>query len=404
MIIGIVGKPSVGKSTFFKAATLSEVDIANYPFTTIKPNHAVGFVKIRDAAQEKQFGKISNPRMGYVQGEWRFVPVDLIDVAGLVPDAHKGEGMGGQFLNDLNQADALIHVIDASGSVNERGEPVGAGNYDPANDIKFLEVELNYWYLDILKKGWEKLAKQAQQEKQEIFRAIHKQMSGLGVSEDMAKQTVREMGLEKTAAVDWSEEQILQLASTLRSKTKPMIIAANKCDSKEGFENYNKLREDFPNYTIIPTSAEAELALREAGKKDLINYIPGEKDFQITEKGKTELSQQQQNALEFVKTNILSKYAGGTGIQSVLNNVVFGILNRKAIHPGGVGKLEDSDGNTLPDCFLMEEKATALDFAFKLHTDFGKNFIKAIDVRTKLPIGKDHILKHLDIIEIMANK
>ena len=143
MIIGIVGKPSVGKSTFFKAATLSEVDIANYPFTTIKPNHAVGFVKIPDAAQEAQCGKVSNPRMGYVQGKWRFVPVDLIDVAGLVPDAHKGEGMGGQFLNDLNQADALIHVIDASGSVNARGEPVEAGSYDPANDIKFLEIELD---------------------------------------------------------------------------------------------------------------------------------------------------------------------------------------------------------------------------------------------------------------------
>jgi ribosome-binding ATPase YchF (GTP1/OBG family) len=404
MIIGIVGKPSVGKSTLFKAATLSEVDIANYPFTTIKPNHAMGFVKILDAAQEPQFGKQANPRMGYVQGPWRFVPIDLIDVAGLVPDAHKGEGMGGQFLNDLNQADALIHVIDASGSVNERGESVEVGSYDPAKDITFLEIELNYWYLDILKKGWEKAARVVQQEKREPYIAIAKQMTGLGVTEDIAKQALKITGLEKRSATEWTTEDLFTLASVLREHTKPMIIAANKCDHPIGRKNYERLREQFPHYTIIPTSAEAELALREANKKELINYIPGEQDFNITTKGETQLSEQQQSALTFIKKNILQQYTEGTGIQTILNNVVFGVLKYKAIHPGGVGKLEDSDGNVLPDCFLMKKDATALDFAYRLHTDFGKHFIKAIDVRTKLPVGKDHILKHLDIVEIMSSK
>lgn len=404
MIIGIVGKPSVGKSTFFKAATLSEVEIANYPFTTIKANHAVGFVKIPDVAQEAQFGKKADPRMGYVQGPWRFVPVDLIDVAGLVPDAHKGEGMGGQFLNDLNQADALVHVIDVSGSVNERGEAVQTGSYDPANDIKFLEVELDYWYLDIIKKGWEKVARQAQQEKGEMYRVIAKQMSGVGVSETISKEALKEVDLQGVAVGQWNEEQLMALASALRKRTKPMIIAANKCDHPNGKENYERLLKEFPHYVIIPTSAEAELALREAAKKELINYIAGEKDFAITEKGKKEMSEQQQSALEFIKSNILAKYEKGTGIQAVLNAVVFDVLKYKAIHPGGVGKLEDSDGNTLPDCFLMKKDATALDFAYRLHTDFGKNFVKAVDVRSKLPVGKDHPLKHLDIIEIMATK
>jgi len=404
MIIGIVGKPSVGKSTLFKAATLSEVEIANYPFTTIKPNHAMGFVKIADAAQEPQFGKQANPRMGYVQGPWRFVPIDLIDVAGLVPDAHKGEGMGGQFLNDLNQADALIHVIDASGSVNERGESVEVGSYDPAKDIAFLEVELNYWYLDILKKGWEKAARVVQQEKREPYIAIAKQMTGLGVTEDIAKQALKTTGLEKKSATEWTTEDLFTLASVLREHTKPMIIAANKCDHPIGRKNYDRLREQFPTYTIIPTSAEAELALREANKKELINYIPGEQNFSSTTKGETQLSQQQQSALAFIKTNILEQYSEGTGIQRILNSIVFDVLKYKAIHPGGVGKLEDSDGNVLPDCFLMKKDATALDFAYRLHTDFGKHFIKAIDVRTKLPVGKDHILKHLDIIEIMSSK
>ncbi|MCF7866118.1 redox-regulated ATPase YchF [Candidatus Woesearchaeota archaeon] len=402
MIIGIVGKPSVGKSTFFKAATLADVDIANYPFTTIKPNHAVGFVKIKDAA--KDFGKVANPRMGYVKNDWRFVPVDLMDVAGLVPDAHKGEGMGAQFLNDLNQADALIHVIDVSGSVNEKGESVDPGSYDPAKDIKFLEVELDYWYVDILKRGWDKFVRIIQQEKKDIAKAIFKQMSGLGVTEELAKSALKEINIDTKPLRDWSDEDQLKFAGLLRKKTKPMLIAANKCDHPIGVKNYERLRADFPDYVIVPCSAESELALKEADKHELIDYVPGDLDFKITEKGNSVLNDTQKAALTFVRDNILSKFVEGTGVQSVLNNVVFNILKRKAIHPGGVGKLEDSDGNTLPDCFLMKGDATAIDFAFQLHTDFGKNFIRAIDVRTKLPIGKDHVLKHLDIVEIMAGK
>jgi ribosome-binding ATPase len=402
MIIGIVGKPSVGKSTFFKAATLADVEIANYPFTTIKPNHAVGFVKIKDVARE--FGKVANPRIGYVQGEYRFVAVDLLDVAGLVPDAHKGEGMGSQFLSDLNQADALIHVIDASGSVNERGECVEIGSYDPKKDIEFLEIELDYWYLEIMKKGWEKFARSIQQEGKEIHKGLGKQLSGLGVDEYLVKSVMYELKIDQVPPLNWTEEQLYSLARLLRIKTKPMLIAANKCDTKEGMANYKKLREDFPKYTIIPCSAEAELALREASKKDLIYYIPGDTTIKITEKGEKELSDRQKIALDFIKKNILEQNVEGTGIQAVLNGVVFGLLQYKAIHPGGVGKLEDKDGNVIPDCFLMPKKATALDFAYRLHSDFGDHFIKAIDVRTKLPIGKDHILNDLAIIEIMSGK
>lgn len=402
MLIGVVGKPSVGKSTFFKAATLSDVEIASYPFTTIKPNHAVGFVKIPDVAQE--FGKKANPRMGFVQGKWRFVPVDLIDVAGLVPGAHKGEGMGSQFLNDLNQADALVHVIDASGSVNAHGEAVEPGSYDPAQDIVFLEEELDYWYLDLLKKGWEKAARMAQQERTESYKAIAKQMNGVGVDEDLAKITLRTLGLEGKAPTQWTEDELMALAKRFRQQTKGMIVAANKCDHPAGKENYERLREQFPSHTIIPTSAEAELALREAAKHGLIDYTAGEKDFTITPAGEEKLTAQQRKALEFIKASVLSGFEEGTGIQAVLNHVTFDVLKYKAIHPGGVGKLEDSNGNVIPDCFLMKEKATALDFAYKLHTDFGQNFIKAIDVRTKLPIGKDHVLKNLDIVEIMASK
>lgn len=397
--VAMIGKPSAGKSTFFKAATLSEVDIANYPFTTIKPNHAIGFVKVKDPARD--FGKRSDPRMGYVHGEYRFVPVDMIDVAGLVPGAHKGEGMGAQFLNDLNQADILIHVIDASGSVNEKGEAVQPGSYDPAKDVAFLEDELDYWYKDILGKSWEKLSRQTQQEKREIHKTIAKQMSGVGVDEELAQEAITKSGIGAKGFRDWDDSDLLKLARYLRERTKPMLIAANKIDVPSAKENYERLKRDFPHYMIIPCSAESELALREAHKHEMIEYIPGSDSFETTNEDK--LSEKQKKALEFISANVLKQY-GGTGLQNVLNTAVLELLEYKPIYPGGVSKLEDSDGNVLPDCFLMPKDATALDFAFKLHTDFGKNFIKAINVRTKLPVGKEHVLSPGDIVEIAAKK
>ena len=178
-----------------------------------------------------------------------------------------------------------------------------------------------------------------------------------------------------------------------------MMIAANKADKEGAWENYEALKVAFPDYHVVPCSAELELALKEAGKHDVIEYISGEKEFAIK---KEDINDKQKKGLEFIQ-EYLSKRES-TGVQDVLNHSVFELLKHKPIFPGGVGKLEDSDGNVIPDCFLMEPQATALDFAFKLHTDFGKNFIKAINVKTKLPIGKDHVLAAGDIIEIMANQ
>ena len=398
MLIGIVGKPSCGKSTFFKASTLAEVEIANYPFTTIKPNHAVGFVKVKDPARD--FGKVSNPRMGFVLGEWRFAPVDLIDVAGLVPGAHEGKGLGKEFLNDLNQADALIHVIDVSGSVNERGENVPLGSYDPAGDVAFLEEELDYWYLDLMKKGWEKFIRQAQQERRPIAAALEKQLSGLRVTEEIAKQTIKELGLDPEQPASWPEEKLLPLASSLRRKTKPMMIAANKADLPGAWENYERLKKQFPTYHIVACSADFELALREASKHGVITYVPGERSFTI--KNEASLNEKQKLALNALQQFLLQR--GSTGVQEVLNHAVFDLLKYKPIFPGGVGKLEDSEGRVIPDCFLMPPEATALDFAFRLHTDFGKNFVKAINVKSRLPMAKDHVLAPGDIVEIMATK
>ena len=398
MLIGIVGKPSCGKSTFFKAATLAEVEIASYPFTTIKPNHGTGYVKVD--CVDKEFKVQCNPRLGYCIGGKRFVPIDLLDVAGLVPGAHEGKGMGNQFLDDLNQADVLIHVIDVSGSTNEKGEEVPASSYDPANDIRFLEYELDMWYLRLIEKGWEKFARTVNQERPELKKAIAKQLSSLRVTEDLISETIEKLNLSPDI-MKWSKDDLVKIATKLRKATKPMVIACNKIDIKGGYENFERLKKEFDSYLLIPCSAESELALREAAKHGLIKYIPGEGTFEIIDEKR--LNDRQKNALAFIKTNILDRFLY-TGVQQVLDISVFELLKYIAIFPGGVGKLQDQHGNYIPDCFLMPPGSTAIDFAFKLHTDIGNSFIKAIDVKSKRPVGRDYLLKNRDVIEIATSK
>jgi ribosome-binding ATPase YchF (GTP1/OBG family) len=252
-----------------------------------------------------------------------------------------------------------------------------------------------------LKKGWEKFAKQLQHEGREIERALENQLSSLRVTEDMVKDVIKKLELNREKPSEWSDEDLKNLAVEFRKITKPMIIAANKADVPGADKNLDRIQKDFPDYIIIPCSAESELALKEAGKHEVIDYIPGGKEFSIKDGSK--LNDQQKAALDFVNKNVLEKF-GSTGVQDVLDASIFKLLKYIAIFPGGVNKLEDKDGNVLPDCFLLPDGSTALDFAFRIHTDIGKGFIRAIDVKTKKVIGKEHVLNHRDVVEIVTSK
>jgi ribosome-binding ATPase len=395
MLIGFVGKPSVGKSTFFKAATLAEVEIAPYPFTTIKPNHGVGYVKVD--CIDKEFNAQCNPNHGFCINHKRFVPIDLMDVAGLVPGASEGKGLGNQFLDDLRQADVFVHIVDVSGTTDETGKP--AEDYDITKDVVFLEQELDKWYLGIFMKVWKSFARKAELEGENFGRAVATQFSGLKVNEDQVKNVLSKLKFSHKPSM-WTNEELLQFSSELRKETKPMIIAANKIDTSHGKYNYEKLMKEFPNMKIIPCSADSELALREAAKAGMIDYIPGERDFSI----KGNLNEKQKQALDKIKKEILDEFEFGTGVQEILNYAVFNLLKYLAIFPAGAHKLADSKGRVLPDCFLLPPNSTALDFAFFLHTDFGNNFLRAIDARTKRVLGREHLLKHRDALEIVTSK
>jgi hypothetical protein len=353
---------------------------------------------------DKEFNVQCNPSHGFCLNNWRFVPVELMDVAGLVPGASEGKGLGNQFLDDLRQADVFIHIVDASGTTDSEGKILPEEHeHNPSEDIKFLENELNKWYYNVLIKVWKSFARKTEQEKSKFSEAVTKQFSGLKVIESQVKTVLLKLNLPEKAS-SWDNNQIMEFASELRKESKPMIIVLNKVDTEKGKENYLKIKEKFKDLRIIPCSADSELALREAAKHKLIDYIPGEKDFKI----KSNLNEntlkgtRQKQALEKIKKNVLDKFEFGTGVQEVLNKAIFDLLGYIAIFPASANKLGDSKGNILPDCFLLPPKSTALDFAYFLHTDFGKNFIKAIEKKKKKAIGKKYELKNRDALEIVT--
>ncbi|AEC52068.1 translation-associated GTPase [Pyrococcus sp. NA2] len=394
MEIGVVGKPNVGKSTFFSAATLVDVEIANYPFTTIDANVGVTYVITEHPC--KELGCRPNPQNYEYRDGLALIPVKMIDVAGLVPGAHEGRGLGNKFLDNLRMASVLIHVVDATGKTNEEGQPTDF--HDPVEDIEFLEKEIDYWIFGILSKGWEKFAKRIKLQKIKLESAIAEHLSGIGVTEDDVWKAMHSLNLPDDPT-KWSQEDLLAFSSEIRKINKPMIIAANKADaaSDEQIERLKKEGEK-RGYIVIPTSAAAELTLRKAAKAGFIDYIPGASDFKILK----DMNERQKKALLMIKEKVLDRF-GSTGVQEVINRAVFDLLKLIPVYPvQDENKLTDQFGNILPHVFLMKEGSTPSDLAYKVHTDLGEGFLYAINARTKRRIGEDYTLQFNDIIKIVA--
>ena len=400
MEIGVVGKPNVGKSTFFSAATLSRAEIANYPFTTVEANRGVAFVRVPEPAVD--LGVEPNPRNSVSIAGYRFVPVEMIDVAGLVPKAHEGRGLGNKFLDDLRQAGALIHIVDASGATDEEGNPLKPGEHDPCDDVRFLEEEIELWFFGIFRRNWEKLARRVQLAGESFERLFQELFAGLGVREAHVKAALRETELDPEKPAQWSDEELFSFARALRRLAKPIVVAANKADVAVAEENIKRLKREFPHARIIPTSAMAELMLKNLAEEGIISYVPGEGSFEVLKP--ESLSPKQKKALEIIKKSVLERY-GSTGVQQAINTAVLDVLGKIVVFPvEDENKFCDGEGNVLPDAFLLDAGATPRDLAYKIHTDIGENFIAAIDARTKRRIASDAPLKHLDIIKIVTKK
>jgi len=391
VLVALVGKTNVGKSTFFKAATLVDVEISNRIFTTIKPNEGVGYVTAPCPC--KELGKKCNPKNSKCIDGTRLIPVKLLDVAGLIPGAHEGRGLGNQFLDDLRQAPILIHVLDISGTTDSEGNPTKG--HDPEEDIKFFEEEIDFWYTNIFKREWGQMAKQTEITHSDFEKQILKRFSGLGIKKEDVHKALELSDVDPTCPTKWTEDDVFRFAKNLRELSKPIIIAANKMDLPDSEENFNRLKEKYS--PMIPCCADAELALRKATEAGLIKYIPGSNDFEILK----ELSDRQKHALEIIR-DILRKY-GSTGVQKCLNIAVFDLMNYIVVYSvEDETHWTDKKGNILPDAHLVPKGTKAREFAYLIHTDIGDKFIGAIDARTKRKVGADHELKNGDIIKILT--
>ncbi|MCU4926395.1 redox-regulated ATPase YchF [Halobacteria archaeon AArc-dxtr1] len=391
--IGLVGKPSVGKSSFFNAATMNDVPEGAYPFTTIDPSVGEAYVRVEDAAPE--FDEVSTPSVGYLEGDVRFVPTKLVDVAGLIPGAHEGKGLGNQFLTDLNETDVLIHVVDFSGQTDSEGEPTEG--HDPREDIDFLETELDQWYLEVLKKGINRYESGYTTEDDAIEAELAEQMSAFKTTEDEIKLLIRRTGVGFDPE-EWDETDKLELAREIRRETKPMVIAANKMDTPEAAENFEEIAvdPDYEHLTIVPCSAHAEKALKTADEGGVVDYRPGDDDFEIV----GDISAEQEKGLEQIR-DFLDEY-GASGVQAALETALFDVLGVVPVFPGGANGLGNERGEVLPDCYLIPPESTAEDFAYSLHSDIGDGFLHAIDCRTNRQLGKNYEVEPRDVIEVIT--
>jgi ribosome-binding ATPase YchF (GTP1/OBG family) len=395
-LLGIVGKPNTGKSTFFSAATLAPAEIANYPFTTIKPNRGVGYV--RTPCVHDEFNVKDNPANSICMNGVRLIPIEFIDCAGLVPGAWQGRGLGNQFLDEIRKADVLIHIVDASGGTDCEGRLCKPGTNDPLEDVKFLEHEITMWMTNILKKDWAKIARTVESESKDLLSMLEERLSGLSIKRSHVLEAIRRAGLSADKPTFWSDEDFLRFVDILRQIAKPMLIVANKMDLPPSEGNLERLKKS--DRLVIPACAEAELALRRAAEKQLIDYRPGDCNFK-TNKPES-LSESQLKALETIRERILLN-VGSTGVQEAINMAFFRLLSMITVYPvEDLEHLSDHAGRVLPDAYLVPYGTTARQLAYIIHTELGQGFIYAVEAREKKRVGEDYVLKDRDVLSIVS--
>ncbi|MFB6266423.1 MAG: redox-regulated ATPase YchF, partial [Halodesulfurarchaeum sp.] len=382
--LALAGKPNAGKSTFYTAATMADVDVANYPFTTIEPNRGISHVRTRCPCLdlEERCGN-ENCHDGK-----RYVPIELLDVAGLVPGAHDGRGLGNQFLDELTNADAILNVVDASGGTNEEGEPVEVGTHDPLRDVDFVEEEMDMWLAGIVERNWEKVERQAMSPGFDIDEALTELLTGFGATEADVAASLRTLEYPDDPR-SWSREQREALARQIRTRSKPIVVVANKIDVAPE-ENVEALLDlDKP---VVPTTAQGELALRRGAEQDAIDYDPGDERFEVV----GSVSDEQRSLLDSLRQTM--ERWDGTGVQEALDFSVYDLLEQVTVFPvQDATHWTDGQGNVLPDAHLLPDGSNPRDLAYAVHTDIGEGYLHAVNARTDREVGEEYELEEGDV-------
>jgi len=388
MLLGICGKPNCGKSTFFSAATLVDAAIANYPFTTINPNRGVTYVRAPCPHVSLGLPRCNPKNSRCVNGQ-RLVPVGMVDVAGLVPGAHEGKGLGNKFLDNLREADALIQVVDGTGRTDLQGNACDGA--DPMAEPGFLKDEIAFWLADIMLRGAGKGTAGGVHE-------LSKRLSGLKIDESMLLHAAGECGLDISEGMP-DEEGALGLAREVLARRMPIVIAFNKMDAAGAKQNLEHARAGNGAEKIFPCSAAVELALRKAADRNIINYTPGAKSFEIVG------NPDERQAEALVKMKVFLEQGGGSGVQEIIDWIVYQKLNGIIVYPvEDEHRCSNHKGEVLPDAFLVPRGTTAVQLAGMVHTDLANKFIGAVDARKKIRVGATHELADGDVIKIVSGR
>ncbi len=395
--IGIIGKTNAGKTTFFNAATLLSAPTSTYPFTTKQPN--LGQANVRTICVCRELGVKDNPRNSSCIDGARFIPIQLIDLPGLLKGSWAGKGLGTQFLSIASQADAIIHLTDASGSIDADGKLTKPGMGNPVADAYDIEEELVRWFAKIIEKAIKKVEKHLKKGTP-ADRLFTRDLAGMKITSEHVTRALEENDLVDKNLGSWKREDVWNFAKSIRRISKPTLMIANKMDLSPSEKNYEKLVKEFGQAFVLPASSDAELALRRAEQKGYIEYVPGEEVFRV--KNLAKLTPEQREALTYVEQRVFSKWIR-TGVQFALNTCVFKLLGMNAVYPvEDVEKFSDKKGNVLPDVFLVPYNASVTDLAAEIHTELAKTMIYAIDARTKIRLPADYKLKDRDVVTIVS--
>ena len=396
LTIGLIGKTNTGKTTFFNAATLLNAKISNFPFTTKEPN--IGTAYCCDICVCKELELIDNPQNSTCLDGWRYVPIRLIDVPGLLKDAWMGRGLGNRFLSVIGQADALIHVVDASGSIDSEGRITTPGSGNPLQDALDVENEIERWIAEIIENNRDAIIRE--ESSSSLVEAVTKIISGIKVSALQVSEALEKAGLKDSTFIEWSLDQVIRFVSCLLPIIKPTLILANKMDILTSENNLEILNKYYGRGFVAACSAEAELALRRAEKKGLLEYTPGQELFRIKEN--VSLTAEQQGALNYIERRVMAKWIR-TGIQQALNIVVFKLLRNNMIFPvSDEARYMDHHGNVLPDAYLLPDGSTPVDLAQSIHTRLAKDYVIAVDAKTGISLPKSYNLRHKDVVKIVT--
>lgn len=395
--IGLIGKTNTGKTTFFNSATLATADISNYPFTTKQPT--VGNANAVTLCVHKELNLQDNPKNSRCIDGWRFIPVELVDLPGLIKGAWEGKGLGNKFLSVAAQSDALLHIVDVSGSIDAAGRIAEPGSGDPIADIGDIEEELVMWYLKLLEGNRDKISR-AINSGIDMQSAIADVFRGIGVNEEHVKMALEENKLENHKFDELSTQESKDFSWSLRDISKPTLIVANKVDLPSATDNFKRIREEYNDMIIVPSSADAELTLRRAANRGLIRYFPGDERFEI--KDQSILTDKQKWALNVIRKDILDEYMR-TGVQFAINVAVFKLLRMNTVYPvAEASKLSDKSGNVLPDVYLMKSGSTVKDLAKEIHSELAKGLLYAVDIRDGLRLPINYEIKDRDILSIIS--